>query len=285
MARFVPAFQHPKPDLVKKFIDKVASIDRLLVLTGAGVSTESGIPDYRSEKIGLFERSNHRPITIQDFLASESSRKRYWSRNFLAWPNFSRAQCNAAHRAIASWERSNKFVWLITQNVDGLHAKAGSTLLTELHGCGHRVRCLDCGDITPREEHQSRMAELNKEWMEVHVAGELAPDGDVQLEDGAHEDFVLPTCQKCGGMLRTDVVFFGDNVPREDVDECYQKVEECTGILVLGSSLTVMSGFRFAYHASLMGKPVLIVNIGPTRADNFADMRVSAPVTEIVTKL
>ncbi|WKX95178.1 hypothetical protein Q1695_011994 [Nippostrongylus brasiliensis] len=258
MARFVPAFQHPKPDLVKKFIDKVASIDRLLVLTGAGVSTESGIPDYRSEKIGLFERSNHRPITIQDFLASESSRKRYWSRNFLAWPNFSRAQCNAAHRAIASWERSNKFVWLITQNVDGLHAK---------------------------EEHQSRMAELNKEWMEVHVAGELAPDGDVQLEDGAHEDFVLPTCQKCGGMLRTDVVFFGDNVPREDVDECYQKVEECTGILVLGSSLTVMSGFRFAYHASLMGKPVLIVNIGPTRADNFADMRVSAPVTEIVTKL
>lgn len=285
MSRFVPAFKSPNPDVIKKFIDKVADIDRLLVLTGAGVSTESGIPDYRSEKIGLFERSNHRPITIQEFVQSESARKRYWSRNFLAWPNFSRAQCNSAHFAIASWERSSKFVWLITQNVDGLHAKAGSTLLTELHGCGHRVKCMNCGDLTKREDHQSRMEELNSEWMKVNVAGEMAPDGDVQLEEGAHESFVLPSCEKCGGILKTDVVFFGDNVSREDVEACYEKVETCTGVLVLGSSLTVMSGFRFAYHASLMDKPVLVVNIGPTRADSFADMKISAPVTEIVTKL
>ncbi|PIO73566.1 transcriptional regulator, Sir2 family [Teladorsagia circumcincta] len=183
---------------------------------------------------------------------------RYWSRNFLAWPNFSRATCNAAHRAIASWERSDKFVWLITQNVDGLHTK---------------------------EDHQSRMEELNADWMKEHAGGELRPDGDVELEEGAHETFVLPECQKCGGILKTDVVFFGDNVHSSCVDACYEKVEECTGVLVLGSSLTVMSGFRFAYHASLMGKPVLIVNIGPTRADSFAEMRISAPVTEIVPKL
>ncbi|KAK6041733.1 transcriptional regulator, Sir2 family [Cooperia oncophora] len=258
LSRFVPAFKPPSSDQIKRFVDQVASIDRLLVLTGAGVSTASGIPDYRSEKIGLFERSNHRPITIQEFLGSESARKRYWSRNFLAWPNFSRAKCNEAHRAIASWERSDKFVWLITQNVDGLHAK---------------------------EDHQTRLEELNAEWMRTHVAGEIAPDGDVELEEGAHETFVLPECQKCGGVLKTDVVFFGDNVASEDVDTCYEKVEQCTGVLVLGSSLTVMSGFRFPYHASLMGKPVLIVNIGPTRADSFAEMRISAPVTDIVTKL
>ncbi|KAK5969924.1 NAD-dependent protein deacetylase [Trichostrongylus colubriformis] len=285
LSRFVPAFQPPSSDLIKKFIDHVASIDRLLVLTGAGVSTESGIPDYRSKGIGLFERSNQRPITIQEFVSTESARKRYWSRNFLAWPNFSSAQCNAAHRAIASWERSNKFVWLITQNVDGLHAKAGSNLLTELHGCGLRVKCMDCGDLTKREDHQSRMEKLNAEWMKEHIAGEIRPDGDVDLPEGAHEGFVIPSCQKCGGILKTDVVFFGDNVGRDDVDLCYEKVEQCTGVLVLGSSLTVMSGFRFAYHASLMGKPVLIVNIGPTRADTFAEMRISAPVTEIVTKL
>ncbi|KAK6024307.1 transcriptional regulator, Sir2 family [Ostertagia ostertagi] len=214
-------------------------------------------------------------------------RIRYWSRNFLAWPNFSRATCNAAHRAIASWERSDKFVWLITQNVDGLHtlSGAGSNLLTELHGCALRVKCLGCGEMTKREDHQPRMEELNADWMKAHTGGELRPDGDVELEEGAHETFVLPECQKCGGILKTDVVFFGDNVHSSDVDACYEKVEECTGVLVLGSSLTVMSGFRFAYHASLMGKPVLIVNIGPTRADSFAEMRISAPVTEIITKL
>ncbi|KAE9412361.1 hypothetical protein Angca_003865, partial [Angiostrongylus cantonensis] len=187
MSRFVPTFKAPSSDVVKKFVNKVAAIDRLLVLTGAGVSTESGLPDYRSEKIGLFERSNYRPVTIQEFMASESARKRFWSRNFLAWPKYSRAKCNKAHFTIASWERSDKFVWLITQNVDGLHAKAGSTLLTELHGCGHRVRCMQCDDVTSREEHQRTLEKLNAEWMKVNVPGEIAPDGDVEVEEGAHE--------------------------------------------------------------------------------------------------
>ncbi|KAK6739019.1 hypothetical protein RB195_020852 [Necator americanus] len=283
--RFVPTFKSPSSDVVKRFVDKVASIDKLLVLTGAGMSTESGIPDYRSEKVGLYERSNHRPITIQEFLATESARKRYWSRNFLAWPNFSRARCNAAHRAIASWERSSKFVWLVTQNVDGLHTQAGSEMVSELHGCGHRVRCMNCGDLTSRQSLQPIMEELNSEWMKENVAGEIAPDGDVELADGAHESFVLPTCQKCGGMLKTDVVFFGDNIPRDVFDVCFEKFEESNGLLVLGSSLMVMSGYRFAWYAKLEGKPVYIVNIGPTRADSFADMRISAPVTEIVTKM
>ncbi|PIO73565.1 transcriptional regulator, Sir2 family [Teladorsagia circumcincta] len=244
-----------------------------------------GIPDYRSEKVGLYERTDYRPVTIQEFLGSESARKRYWSRNFLAWPNFSRATCNAAHRAIASWERSDKFVWLITQNIDGLHSKAGSNMLTELHGCGLRVKCMGCGEMTKREDLQPRMEELNADWMKAVTAGKVRPDGDVELEEGAHETFVLPECQKCGGILKTDVVFFGDNLNPDDMDTCYEKVEECTGVLVLGSSLTVMTGFRFPYHASLMGKPVFVVNIGPTRADSFAEMRISAPVTEIVTKL
>ncbi|CAJ0604676.1 unnamed protein product [Cylicocyclus nassatus] len=284
-SRFVPSFTSPNSDVVKTFIDRVAAIEKLLVLTGAGMSTESGIPDYRSEKVGLYERSNHRPITIQEFLATDSAKKRYWSRNFLAWPNFSRAKCNAAHRAIASWERSSKFVWLITQNVDNLHTQAGSEMLTELHGCSHRVKCIKCGNVTGRASLQPILEDLNREWMKVHVAGEVAPDGDVELEDGAHESFVLPTCQKCGGILKTDVVFFGDNIPRKVADECWEKLEECTGLLVLGSSLQVMSGYRYAWYAKLEGKPVYIVNIGPTRADNFADMRISAPVTEVVTKI
>ncbi|VDM54555.1 unnamed protein product [Angiostrongylus costaricensis] len=297
----------PSSDVVKKFVNKVAAIDRLLVLTGAGVSTESvsllinlacglfyyyskttlpeGLPDYRSEKIGLFERSNYRPVTIQEFMASESARKRFWSRNFLAWPRYSRAKCNKAHFTVASWERSDKFVWLITQNVDGLHMKAGSTLLTELHGCGHRVRCMQCNDVTSREEHQRALEKLNAEWMKVNVPGEMAPDGDVEVDEGAHESFVLPSCKKCGGILKTDVVFFGDNVAQEEVHLCYEKLDECSGVLVLGSSLTVNSGFRFVYYANLQGKPVLIVNIGPTRADDFADMRISVPVTEIITML
>ncbi|VDM78168.1 unnamed protein product [Strongylus vulgaris] len=242
-SRFVPSFTSPNSDVVKTFIDKVAAVEKLLVLTGAGMSTESGIPDYRSEKIGLYERSNRRPITIQEFLATDSAKKKYWSRNFLAWPNFSRAKCNAAHRAVASWERSSK------------------------------------------ASLQPILEDLNKEWMKVNVAGEIAPDGDVELADGAHESFVLPSCQKCGGVLKTDVVFFGDNIPRQVADECWEKLEECTGILVLGSSLQVMSGYRYAWYAKLEGKPVYIVNIGPTRADNFADMRISAPVTEVVTKM
>ncbi|KAK5974116.1 Deacetylase sirtuin-type domain-containing protein, partial [Trichostrongylus colubriformis] len=148
--------------------------------------------------------------------------------------------------------------------------RAGSNLLTELHGCGLRVKCKGCGDLTKRKDHLSRMEKLSAEWMKEHIAAEIRPDGNVDLPEGAHEAFVIPLCRKCGGILKTDVVFFGDTVGRDDVHLCYEKVEQCKGVLVLGSSLTVMSGFRFAYHATLMGKPVLIVNIGPTRADTFA---------------
>ncbi|KAJ1360732.1 hypothetical protein KIN20_019776 [Parelaphostrongylus tenuis] len=284
-SRFVPTFKAPSSDVVKKFIDKVSAIDRLLVLTGAGISTESGLPDYRSEKIGLFERYNYRPVTIQEFVASESARKRYWSRNFLAWPSYSQAKCNTTHFTIASWERSEKFVWLITQNVDGLHTKAGSTMLSELHGCGRRVKCMQCGDITNREELQPTLEKLNAEWVRANVPGGIASDSDVVIEEGAHESFVLPSCKKCGGILKTDVVFFGDNLVQSVVSKCYEKLDECTGVLVLGSSLTVNTGSQLVDYANLQGKPVFIVNIGPTEADYIADMRISMPVTEIITKL
>ncbi|KIH51853.1 transcriptional regulator, Sir2 family [Ancylostoma duodenale] len=192
--------------------------------------------------------------------------------------------------------------------------RAGSEMVSELHGCGRRVKCIKCGDITSRESLQPIMEELNAEWMKVNIAGEIAPDGDVELADGAHEvprrnsgragqagvwkkedaftgpppirlSFVLPTCQKCGGILKTDVVFFGDNIPRDVYDWCADKLEECTGLLVLGSSLTVMSGYRFAWSANGKGNPVFFVNLGPPRADSFADMKISAPVTEVVTKM
>uniref|UniRef100_A0A1I7X488 Deacetylase sirtuin-type domain-containing protein n=1 Tax=Heterorhabditis bacteriophora TaxID=37862 RepID=A0A1I7X488_HETBA len=256
--RFVPACKPLNSDALNKLIGILADIDKLLILTGAGLSTESGIPDYRSKKVGLYERSTHKPTTHQEFMNSEKARRRFWARNFLAWPSFSRAKCNPAHFAIASWERSDRFTWLITQNVDGLHQK---------------------------EEYQNRLFDLNPNWMDKNSPGDIAPDGDVNIAEGADESFQLANCNKCGGIVKTDIIFFGDNVPTDVVNSCYAKVEESDGLLVLGSSLTVMSGYRFVYHASLRNKPIIIVNIGPTRADSLATVKISSRVSEVICKL
>lgn len=283
LLRFVPECIAPGKEVVNKFLDVLHGIDRLVVLTGAGISTESGIPDYRSEKVGQYARTDHRPIEHQDFMRSEKWRRRYWARNTVAWPRFSSSKPNATHYAIASWEASDKFTWLITQNVDGLHSRAGSTMVTELHGCGHRVKCMNCERLYPREEVQKWIMEANPDWMVTEI-GELAPDGDVPISEHAVDTFQLPHCPHCGpdSILKTDVVFFGDYVPAEAVDLCYEKVEESDGMLILGSSLTVMSGYRFVYHASLRGIPILIVNIGPTRADDIATVKISAKCSDIV---
>ncbi|GMT04679.1 hypothetical protein PENTCL1PPCAC_26853 [Pristionchus entomophagus] len=285
VSRFVPSFARPSENEIRQFIRELGNADRLFVMTGAGISTESGIPDYRSAVVGQYARTNHRPVTHQEFLSSEHTRQRFWARNFLAWPRFRDAQPNETHRSIAKWERSDRFHWLVTQNVDGLHTKAGSSQQTELHGCGHRVKCMECDYTMSRDELQSMLSSLNPLWTGMESPGELNPDGDVTIEDGAEKTFKLADCPSCDGILKTDVVFFGDNVPRSDVDLCYEKVEESDGVLVLGSSLSVMSGYRFVHHASLRNLPIFIVNIGPTRADHLSTHRIHCTASMIVPRI
>ncbi|GMT32668.1 hypothetical protein PFISCL1PPCAC_23965, partial [Pristionchus fissidentatus] len=285
--RFVPSFIRPSEKEIRQFLSELGNVDRLFVMTGAGISTESGIPDYRSAVVGQYARTNHRPVTHQEFMSSEHTRKRFWARNFLAWPRFRDAQPNETHRSIAKWERSDRFHWLVTQNVDGLHTKAGSSRQTELHGCGHRVKCMECDHTMSRADLQSLFSSLNPLWTSMESPGELNPDGDVTIEEGAEKTFNVAACPSCDGVLKTDVVFFGDNVPREDVDFCYEKVhvEESDGILVLGSSLSVMSGYRFVHHASLRGLPIFMVNIGPSRADKLVTHRIHCTASMIVPRI
>ncbi|KAL3073369.1 hypothetical protein niasHS_015395 [Heterodera schachtii] len=287
--RFVPTTNGIDGKAFDKFQEHFSRIDKLVVMTGAGISTESGIPDYRSKLSGRYRE--HRPITYQEFMGSEWWRRRYWARNFLAWPRFSAAQCNVTHRTMARWEHNdpNRFLWLITQNVDGLHAKAGSQRLSELHGCGHAVRCMKCGDKYAREQMQCWLNELNASWDGNALAEqlELRPDGDVDVPEQYLHSFAVPHCPRCGpgSVLKTDVVFFGDTVPAESVKHCSAMINECSGLLVLGSSLTVMSGFRFAVQAQMLDLPILIVNIGATRADPFATAKLDARCSEVVARL
>uniref|UniRef100_A0A7E4VJ17 NAD-dependent protein deacylase n=1 Tax=Panagrellus redivivus TaxID=6233 RepID=A0A7E4VJ17_PANRE len=285
--RFVPPAGAISAAALKEFKAVLADVDSLLVMTGAGISTESGIPDYRSKGVGLYARPNgHRPMTIQEFLASGQNRQRYWARNFVAWPKFGSAPCNETHYKLAEWEGDPRFQWLITQNVDGLHTLAGSQRITELHGCSRAVKCLQCHEIYDRADLQTQLNKLNPNWALTEI-GELRPDGDVDIPAHAVDAFKVPECVHCGpsAILKPDVVFFGDNVPRKVVDNCYKMVDDASGLLVLGSSLTVMSGYRFVYQAHLRGIPVLIVNIGPTRGDHFATVKLDARVSDVMNAL
>ncbi|KAH7706591.1 sirtuin 4 [Aphelenchoides avenae] len=225
LARFVPACPPLASKSIRELQRVLADVDKLLVLTGAGISTESGIPDYRSERVGQYARTPHRPITIEEFMTSEWWRRRFWARNYVAWPRFRNAPCNETHYKLADWERSERFHWLITQNVDGLHSLAGSQKLTELHGCGRAVVCMECGEKYSRDEVQMWITELNPDWTVTEI-GELAPDGDVPISEQALHAFKVPYCRKCGpnSILKTDVVFFGDNVSRNVVDRCHEMV-------------------------------------------------------------
>ncbi|MFH4982668.1 hypothetical protein AB6A40_009377 [Gnathostoma spinigerum] len=283
VSRFVPESIVPSKSILKKMSDVLMGVDRFVVLTGAGVSTESGIPDYRSAKVGQYARSGYKPVEFADFMSSERWRQRYWARNYVAWPRFSSAECNINHRTIAKWEQSDRFVWLITQNVDGLHLRAGSKLVTELHGSGHRVKCMSCGAIFPRTEVQQWIRDLNKDWLVTEI-GEMAPDGDVPIPEKAVSSFQLPHCPNCGpgSILKTDVVFFGDIIPEADIFTCYDKIDESDGMIVLGSSLAVMSGYRFVQYAASRDMPIIIVNIGPTRADHLATVKIAAKCSDVI---
>ncbi|CAD5229072.1 unnamed protein product [Bursaphelenchus okinawaensis] len=268
---------------VQRFIDQSKSI---VFITGAGISTESGIPDYRSEGVGVYARSKHRPIQYQELMTNEYWRRRYWSRNYVAWNGFNQAKPNITHQSMADWEQSCRFNWLITQNVDALHTMAGSERITELHGCAKKVICTECKTIYSRAEIQDLIIKLNPDW-NVEEVGEMRPDGDVEIPDSALSNFRIPYCLHCGerSILKTNVVFFGENVPLKEVDLCYEKVDNCDLMVVLGSSLSVMSSYRFVHHASLKQLPIVIINIGPTRADNLATIKLPAKAFEVVTKL
>ncbi|WP_405623360.1 NAD-dependent protein deacetylase [Streptomyces sp. NBC_00076] len=252
----------------------------VVVLSGAGLSTESGIPDYRGDGGSL---SRHTPMTYQDFTAGAQARRRYWARSHLGWRTFGRARPNAGHRAVAAFGRHGLLSGVITQNVDGLHQTAGSEGVVELHGSLARVVCLSCGALTPRRELARRLEEANIGF--EPVAAGINPDGDADLTDEQVKDFRLVPCTDCGGILKPDVVFFGEAVPPQRVEHCRTLVREASSLLVLGSSLTVMSGLRFVRQAALAETPVLIVNRDPTRGDQHALTRVALPLGTALTSL
>ncbi|WLQ37937.1 NAD-dependent protein deacetylase [Streptomyces castrisilvae] len=245
----------------------------VLVLSGAGISTESGIPDYRGEGGSL---SRHTPMTYQDFTAGPQARRRYWARSHLGWKTFRRARPNAGHRAVAAFGRGRLLSGVITQNVDGLHQAAGSEDVVELHGGLDRVVCLSCETFVSRGEVARRLEEANPGF--EPVAATVNPDGDADLTDEQVGDFRVVPCAVCGGVLKPDVVFFGETVPAARVEHCRELIDGATSLLVLGSSLTVMSGLRFVRQAAGAGKPVFIVNREPTRGDDRAVTRISLPL-------
>jgi NAD-dependent SIR2 family protein deacetylase len=250
----------------------------LVVLTGAGLSTDSGIPDYRGP--GAPDR---RPMTFQEFVSGPAARQRYWARSHLGWARMGRAEPNAGHHALARIAPD----LLITQNVDGLHERAGTPRLVALHGRIADVVCLGCRATTTRADLQERLVELNPGFAQRHAAAAVRPDGDVELEDT--DGFVVPDCADCGGVLKPDVVFFGENVPAARVERCFAAVEALASrdgaLLVAGSSLTVMSGLRFVRRAARDATPVVIVNRGATRGDEHAVCRVDAGCSEFLTEL
>ncbi|MFF5448756.1 NAD-dependent protein deacetylase [Streptomyces sp. NPDC012888] len=250
----------------------------VLVLSGAGLSTESGIPDYRGEGGSL---SRHTPMTYQDFTGSARARRRYWARSHLGWRTFGRARPNDGHRAVAAFGRHGLLAGVITQNVDGLHQAAGSGDVVELHGSLGRVVCLSCCASMPRRELAERLEEANPGF--APVAAALNPDGDADLTDEQVAGFRVVPCPRCGGVLKPDVVFFGEAVPPGRVGRCRELVAGARSLLVLGSSLTVMSGLRFVRQAAGAGTPVLIVNRDPTRGDRHAAARVALPLGAALT--
>ena len=252
--------------------DFISAHRRLFVLTGAGCSTGSGIPDYRDEQ-GAWKRTP--PVTYQAFVGDGITRRRYWARSLVGWPRIAQAQPNAAHRALAALEAQERCSQLLTQNVDGLHQAAGSRAVIDLHGRLDAVVCLGCGASSSRADVQRRLAEANPAW--AGLAAGAAPDGDADLEDRDFATFQVPACDACGGMLKPDVVFFGENVPRARVDAAMARLAQADAMLVVGSSLMVYSGLRFVHAAVRAQIPVAAVNLGRTRADDLLRFRMAAP--------
>jgi NAD-dependent SIR2 family protein deacetylase len=251
-------------------LDFLERHQRLFVLTGAGCSTDSGIPDYR-DAAGAWKRAQ--PIMIQEFVGNERARKRYWARSLVGFRRMRGARPNDAHRALAALEQRGGVATLVTQNVDGLHQAAGSRNVIDLHGRIHVVRCLGCERRTPREQLQEEMARRNPAFAALDALD--APDGDADLDGIAFDSFHVPACDACGGLLKPDVVFFGENVPGERVRRAMAAVADADGMLIVGSSLMVYSGYRFATAMADAGKPIAAINLGRTRADDLLALKIT----------
>jgi NAD-dependent SIR2 family protein deacetylase len=256
------------------------------VLSGAGISTDSGIPDYRGPSSAA---RRHAPMTYDAFVADPDARHRYWARSHVGWPQIERARPNAAHGAVAALQRTGLVTDVITQNVDGLHQAAGARDVVELHGALARVVCLSCSTTHDRAEVQARLAVVNRGFDDEVAAlrsTQVNPDGDAELPAGLVDRFTMIACPACGeGPLKPDVVFFGESVPRSRVATCFERVARSSALLVLGSSLAVMSGLRFARAAARAGTPVAIVTTGPSRGDDLATLRLVSPLGEALPGL
>ncbi|WP_429386085.1 NAD-dependent protein deacetylase [Paenarthrobacter sp. TE4293] len=273
----VPPLEPDELRAVRRAVDVMAG-KRLAVLTGAGLSTDSGIPDYRGP--GSAPRN---PMTFQEFIGSEANRRRYWARNHLGWSHLRHADPNAGHAAVALMERRGLLSGLITQNVDRLHEDAGSVNVVDLHGRFDQVVCLENGHTFSRRLIAAILEEINPGFLEAALESgvvEMAPDADATVEDPELiTSFVVAVCPICGGILKPDFVYFGENVPKSRVERAYAMVDDAEALLVAGSSLTVQSGLRFVRHAAKADKPVVIINRGATRGDGFADVKLELGVS------
>ncbi len=282
MSRFeqeIPQLRSPDGSGAEALAGFLDRHPRLFVLTGAGCSTASGIPDYRDP---AGEWKHARPVQYADFMARHTVRQRYWARSLVGWPRMAAAQPNPAHRALTGLQARARLERLVTQNVDGLHQKAGSEDVIDLHGRIDTVICMACRIELPRDDWQAEVAALNPHW-ERHIgAASDRPDGDAEIADADYAGFVVPPCPRCGGVIKPHVVFFGEAVPRGRVAEARAALGRADALLVVGSSLMVFSGFRFARYAAEAGKPVAIVNRGRTRADELAALRVDGDCGEVL---
>ncbi|RLN46678.1 hypothetical protein BBJ29_001422 [Phytophthora kernoviae] len=279
---------------LRKFLDVARG--NTVVLTGAGISTDSGIPDYRGPN-GVYNRNkDFRPIQFQEFIGAHTYRQRYWARSFLGWPKILNTEPNGSHHALTQLQRAGAISSILTQNVDRLHSKSGSQNVVEMHGSLYEVECQGCGRVTSRESYQNALRELNPEvaqWLVDHpdkAAGDVAssdkvnPDGDVDIS-WDYDDFVYPACTKCDGIMKPSVVFFGENMPAVTRTEALDRVNNTDALLVIGSSLKVFSAMRLINRAHARKIPIAIVNLGPTRADELCDLRIDKPCTSLLAEV
>ena len=251
--------------------------NRIFVLTGAGLSTDSGIPDYRGQG-----RVAKHPMTYDTFMSSETAQKRYWARSFVGWSRIASATPNNGHLALAQAEKQGKLTTLVTQNVDGLHQQAGSQFVIDLHGRLDRVVCMSCKASIPRIEMDLLLQKLNP-LLTKDESVEFTPDGDAEVE--GTENFLVPNCSSCNGVYKPDVVFFGESVPADRVEQALEQLSQSDALLIAGTSLTVNSGYRFAKQAAKSNKTIVIVNIGPTRADVLANAKIEANTSLALERL
>lgn len=267
-------------ETIAELADVLRGRQRIVAITGAGISTDSGIPDYRDADGNWKRRA---PVMFRDFVEKPDVRRRYWARSMSGWPSFKAARPAAAHRALGALEAAGCLQGIVTQNVDDLHRRAGSRHVVDLHGRLARVRCLDCKRRSPRTMLQEKLLRINPDF-QIRPA-RLAPDGDADLERTDYSAFAVPSCPKCGGLLKPDVTFYGETIPAQRTRQAESTMEQADAVLVIGSSLMVFSAYRLVRNAARAGIPVFALNLGRTRADDLLTAKIAAPAAEAVPAL